>query len=132
MEEIERARRYGTGLSVIMADIDHFKRLNDEFGHLLGDEVLRRMSALFTQHLRKSDIVCRYGGDEFAVLLPEMNSEVAVAVAEKLRKLAHLCEFSGVPRPVKPHTSFVRGPQAQHPCPINLHVPESSPPGCCS
>jgi diguanylate cyclase (GGDEF)-like protein len=100
LEEIARAGRYESDVSVLMIDIDQFKQLNDEFGHLLGDEVLRRMSALFTQHLRKSDIVCRYGGDEFAVLLPEMNSEVAVAVAEKLRKLAHLCEFAGVPRPV--------------------------------
>jgi diguanylate cyclase (GGDEF)-like protein len=100
LEEIARANRYQTDVSVLMIDIDQFKQLNDEFGHLLGDEVLRRMSALFTQHLRKSDIVCRYGGDEFAVLLPEMNSETAIAVAEKLRRLAQLCEFAGVPRPV--------------------------------
>src|SRR5262249_17527464 len=55
MEEIERARRYGTGMAVIMADIDQFKSLNDEFGHLLGDEVLRQVSSLFQQNVRKID-----------------------------------------------------------------------------
>jgi diguanylate cyclase (GGDEF)-like protein len=100
LEEIARANRYENQVSVLMIDIDRFKELNDEFGHLLGDEVLRRMSALFTQHLRKSDVLCRYGGDEFAVLLPETDNEVAVNVAEKLRRLGELCEFAGVPRPV--------------------------------
>jgi diguanylate cyclase (GGDEF)-like protein len=100
LEEIARANRYESEVSVLMIDIDHFKELNDEFGHLLGDEVLRRVSALFTHHLRKSDIVCRYGGDEFAVLLPELNKDMAVSVADKLRRLAQISEFAGVPRPV--------------------------------
>ena len=73
MEEIERARRYGTGMAVIMADIDEFKRLNDEFGHVLGDEVLRQVSSLFHQQVRKVDVVCRYGGEEFGILLTQVN-----------------------------------------------------------
>lgn len=100
LEEIARADRYTSEIAVLMIDVDHFKEVNDEFGHLLGDEVLRRISALFTEHLRKSDIVCRYGGDEFAVLLPETTKPTAISVAEKLRRLANMCEFAGVPRPV--------------------------------
>jgi diguanylate cyclase (GGDEF)-like protein len=100
IEEIERARRYGTGMSVIMADIDGFKRLNDEFGHLLGDEVLRQVSSLFHQQLRKIDVVCRYGGEEFAILLTQTNEQQALAIAEKLRKMVAEWQFPGVPRTV--------------------------------
>src|ERR1700732_5053070 len=67
MEEIERARRYGSGMAVIMADIDQFKPLNDEFGHLLGDEVLRQVSSLFHQQLRKIVVGCRVGGEGFGL-----------------------------------------------------------------
>ncbi|MGA2021623.1 MAG: sensor domain-containing diguanylate cyclase [Candidatus Sulfotelmatobacter sp.] len=100
MEEIERARRYGTGMAVIMADIDEFKRLNDEFGHVLGDEVLRQVSSLFHQQLRKVDVVCRYGGEEFGILLTQVKTQQAMAVAEKLRKMVEGWQFPGVPRTV--------------------------------
>src|SRR5271154_7051458 len=100
MEEIERARRYATGMAVIMADIDEFKRLNDEFGHLLGDEVLRQVSSIFHQQLRKIDVLCRYGGEEFAILLSQTNAVHALGVAEKLRKTVEAWQFPGVPRPV--------------------------------
>src|SRR6202034_2109609 len=100
MEEIERARRYGTGMAVIMADIDQFKRLNDEFGHLLGDEVLRQVSSLFHQQLRKIDVVCRYGGEEFAILLTQITTHQAMAIAEKLRRLVESFQFPGVPRTI--------------------------------
>ena len=99
-EEIERAKRFGAGMAVIMVDIDQFKRLNDEFGHLLGDEVLRQVSSLFHQQLRKFDVVCRYGGEEFAILLAQTNPQHALAVAEKLRRLVESWQFPGVPRPV--------------------------------
>jgi len=99
-EEIERARRFGTGMGVIMVDIDEFKRLNDEFGHLLGDEVLRQVSSIFSQQLRKIDVVCRYGGEEFAILLLQTDPQHALAVAEKLRRLVEGWQFPGVPRSV--------------------------------
>lgn len=100
MEEVERARRYGTGMAVIMADIDQFKRLNDEFGHLLGDEVLRQASSLFHQQLRKIDVVCRFGGEEFAILLTQTTVKPAVTIAEKLRRMVEGFQFPGVPRTV--------------------------------
>ena len=100
MEEIERARRCNTGLAVIIADIDQFKNLNDEFGHLLGDEVLRQVSSLFHQQLRKIDVVCRYGGEEFAILLTNTNAQHALGVMEKLRRLVETWQFPGVPRTV--------------------------------
>jgi diguanylate cyclase (GGDEF)-like protein len=100
IEEIERARRYDTGMAVIMADIDQFKRLNDEFGHVLGDEVLRQVSSLFHQQLRKIDVVCRYGGEEFGILLTQTNARHAMKIAEKLRKMVEGWQFPGVPRTV--------------------------------
>src|SRR5579862_9047712 len=100
LEEIERARRYGAGMAVIMADIDQFKRLNDEFGHVLGDEVLRQVSSLFHQQVRKIDVVCRYGGEEFAILLTQTGADQAVSIAEKLRKMVANWQFPGVPRTV--------------------------------
>jgi diguanylate cyclase (GGDEF)-like protein len=100
MEEIERAKRYGSGMAVIMADIDQFKRLNDEFGHVLGDEVLRQVSSLFHQQLRKLDVVCRYGGEEFGILLTQTNTDHAMSVADKLRKMVANWQFPGVPRTV--------------------------------
>ena len=100
MQEIERAHRCGAGMAVIIADIDQFKKLNDEFGHLLGDEVLRQVSSLFHRQLRKIDVVCRYGGEEFAILLSNTNAQHAMGVAEKLRKLVENWQFPGVPRTV--------------------------------
>ncbi len=100
VEEIERARRFQAGLAVVMVDIDQFKHLNDEFGHLLGDEVLRQVSSIFHQQLRKIDVVCRFGGEEFAILLSQTNAQHAKAVADKLRCLVEAWQFPGVPRPV--------------------------------
>ena len=100
LEELERASRFGGRMSVIMMDIDHFKRLNDEFGHLLGDEVLRAVSTILKHQLRKMDMVCRYGGEEFAVVVPETSGENALTVAEKLRRQVEAYNFPGVPRPV--------------------------------
>jgi diguanylate cyclase (GGDEF)-like protein len=100
VEEMDRARRFQSGMAVLMVDIDQFKRLNDEFGHLLGDEVLRQVSSIFHQQLRKIDVVCRYGGEEFAILLSQTNPQHALAVAEKLRRLVESWQFPGVPRPV--------------------------------
>jgi diguanylate cyclase (GGDEF)-like protein len=97
-EEIERARRFGTELSVVLVDIDKFKSLNDNFGHLLGDEALRQVASLLSKQIRKIDVVCRYGGEEFVILLPQTNREQAAHVAEKLRKAVEGWRFPGVPR----------------------------------
>jgi len=99
-DEIHRAERYGSTFSIIMIDIDHFKRINDEFGHLLGDEVLRQVSNILAQQVRKSDIVCRYGGEEFAIIVPETIAANAAKLAEKLRATVAAWYFPGVPRPV--------------------------------
>jgi diguanylate cyclase (GGDEF)-like protein len=99
-DEIERARRSGQGMGVILIDIDQFKRLNDEFGHLLGDEVLRQVVSIFSQQVRKTDIVCRYGGEEFVIVLSQTDVRHTLAVAEKLRRAVERYQFPGVPRPV--------------------------------
>jgi diguanylate cyclase (GGDEF)-like protein len=100
LEEMERCKRYGGGLSLLMVDLDNFKKMNDEFGHLLGDEVLRQVSQIFLQQLRKIDVACRYGGEEFAILVPETTEGGALQVAEKLRRIIESWSFPGVPRPV--------------------------------
>src|SRR5581483_7266153 len=73
---------------------------NDEFGHLMGDDVLRQISNIFTQSLRKVDVACRYGGEEFAIIVPETTGEDAYYVADKLRKAIQTAVFPGLPRPV--------------------------------
>jgi diguanylate cyclase (GGDEF)-like protein/PAS domain S-box-containing protein len=84
--EIDRAARYDTPLSLIMYDLDHFKRVNDRFGHESGDEVLRKVTALVSDNLRNNDVHGRWGGEEFMVLLPQTGLEAARDVAEKLRR----------------------------------------------
>lgn len=83
--ELERARRFGHGLSLIMADVDHFKVLNDRFGHLAGDAVLAELASTLRLMARKVDIVARYGGEEFAIVLIESRPDEALAFAERLR-----------------------------------------------
>ncbi len=83
--ELERARRYGHALSVVMLDIDHFKRINDTHGHAVGDEALRALVATLHGALRDVDLLGRLGGEEFAVVLPETPPVGAVEVAERLR-----------------------------------------------
>jgi len=100
IDEVTRAARYGGGVSVLMIDLDHFKKINDEFGHMLGDDVLRAVSSIFVRQLRKVDVVCRYGGEEFAVVLPATQGASAAAVAEKLRRVVANAELPGVPYPV--------------------------------
>jgi diguanylate cyclase (GGDEF)-like protein/PAS domain S-box-containing protein len=83
--ELNRAERSGKSPSLIMIDVDHFKRFNDTFGHDAGDFVLSAIARLITENIRGSDIACRYGGEELAVLLPESNLESAQSRAERLR-----------------------------------------------
>jgi len=86
VEEFERARRYRRPLSLIMTDIDHFKRINDTYGHQFGDQVIRAVAATLTAGLRKVDGAARYGGEEFCCYLPETDGDGAVGVAERLRQ----------------------------------------------
>ena len=85
-EEFVRFIRYRGVFSVVILDIDHFKKINDTFGHLKGDDVLRRLSQVLKSNIRAADTVGRYGGEEFLVLLPETNLQDASVVAENLRK----------------------------------------------
>lgn len=84
--EFERASRYKRDFSLLMIDIDHFKAINDTYGHQAGDEVLSGLSKVFCSCVRKSDVVCRYGGEEFAIILPDTGRENARLTAEKIRK----------------------------------------------
>jgi two-component system cell cycle response regulator len=83
--EIERSARYDHRLSVLMCDVDHFKKLNDTYGHQAGDEVLKRVVATMRSKVRNSDWVARFGGEEFVIVLPETGFSNAVKVAETLR-----------------------------------------------
>lgn len=83
--ELYRTKRYGKPLSLLILDIDFFKKVNDEYGHPAGDEVLRVVSRNLLKTLRASDILCRYGGEEFALIFPEMNVKAGMHVAERLR-----------------------------------------------
>lgn len=86
--EIDRSQRYGHALSVLMLEVDHFKRINDRYGQEIGDEVLRRLGETLRGTLRDSDILARMGGEEFAILLPETKLIIAHEVAERLRAAA--------------------------------------------
>lgn len=84
-QEVERATRYGRPMTIAFIDIDHFKMVNDTYGHALGDEVLRAVAATLRNNTRETDFVGRYGGEEFVLLLPETNVDEATNVVEKLR-----------------------------------------------
>lgn len=91
--EMERVRRYSTTMSLLLIDLDHFKQVNDNFGHLAGDEVLIEVSSLLQRVVRAVDIVARYGGEEFIVVLPETGGPGAEAFAERLRELIEAHAF---------------------------------------
>jgi len=82
--ELERANRYVRPMAVIMLDLDHFKEINDRYGHITGDRVLALVAGALGAHLRKTDIAARYGGDEFAVILPETDLSAAALIAERI------------------------------------------------
>jgi len=85
--EMTRAQRYGTPLSLIMFDLDHFKTVNDTYGHHTGDVVLKNISRLVTEHIRLHDVLARWGGEEFMILVPNSTGEQARQLAEKMREL---------------------------------------------
>jgi diguanylate cyclase (GGDEF)-like protein/PAS domain S-box-containing protein len=84
--EVSRARREGNPLSLVMVDIDHFKQVNDTYGHQVGDEALRMLATTLLADIRAEDVACRYGGEEFLILLPSMPLEKAIQRAEAWRR----------------------------------------------
>jgi diguanylate cyclase (GGDEF)-like protein len=91
--EMARARRAGQALSIIMVDIDHFRPVNEAHGNRVGDEMLQRVADLIRSALRKEDMLVRYGGEEFLVLLPEVPGPGAVVVAGRIRKAVEASPF---------------------------------------
>ena len=91
--EIGRAHRYRRELSLIMFDIDHFKKINDTYGHLAGDHVLKQLASVIRSRIRREDILARYGGEEFAIILPEIDNYNAVQFAEKIRGIVEKAVF---------------------------------------
>jgi len=92
-ELINRAKRYKEDFSLSMLDIDHFKRVNDRYGHLTGDEVLEKIAALIRRNIRDTDIAGRYGGEEFIIILPLADLSSAMVVAERIRNIIENAEM---------------------------------------
>jgi diguanylate cyclase (GGDEF)-like protein/PAS domain S-box-containing protein len=101
-EEVSRAMRYSRDLSLVLIDVDHFKEINDRMSYKQGDQVLVETGKLFRTHTREVDLVCRYGGDEFAILMPETSYEHALTKAENLRQVVRSAEFTNVVDPARP------------------------------
>jgi diguanylate cyclase (GGDEF)-like protein len=93
-KELTRALRYGNSLVLLMMDIDHFKKVNDTFGHLVGDQILIAFVRLCEKNLRSFDLLARYGGEEFIALLPQTDSQNGFCIAERLRKFTTDTEFN--------------------------------------
>ncbi len=91
--EVERAKRYGEELSLVIFDIDNFKDINDTYGHLFGDKVLKEIARVVSRNVRESDIIARWGGEEFIILLPNTPLDSAISASEKLRRKIELCGF---------------------------------------
>lgn len=99
--ELRRAQRYERPAALMLVDLDAFKRINDELGHQAGDHVLKRFASLLSSTFRQTDIVSRYGGDEFAVVFPETTTEKAEQLAQRVRRLlARTFPDDVIPRPV--------------------------------
>ena len=92
-QEMERTSRSLQATSLIMLDVDHFKKVNDTHGHIAGDKVLQQLACIIKDTVRKIDIPCRYGGEEFAIILPSSPSLIGVQVAERLRKKVETTPF---------------------------------------
>jgi diguanylate cyclase (GGDEF)-like protein len=92
--EVNRCKRYRRPLSLLLFDVDHFKRTNDTFGHVAGDALLRQLAAVVKTKLRREDILARVGGEEFAAILPEVQREGALATAEKVRETVEHSTFA--------------------------------------
>ncbi len=95
-EEVARSRRYNSTISLLMCDIDHFKSINDNYGHQQGDLILKEISKILRKNVRNTDIAARYGGEEFAIILPETTQADAKIVAERIRRDVSQFEFASI------------------------------------
>ncbi len=93
LSEIQRSKRYSTGFALMMADIDLFKQVNDTYGHLAGDDVLKGLAAVLKERVRPGDLICRYGGEEFVILTPIPDTEEVMRSAEALRSAVENATF---------------------------------------
>jgi len=84
--ELSRGLRFGRTTALLFIDIDNFKNYNDQFGHLMGDEVLRHLGMVLKKYTRRIDTACRFGGEEFAIILPETSAAGALKIADRLRQ----------------------------------------------
>ncbi|HOJ63875.1 MAG TPA: GGDEF domain-containing protein [Spirochaetota bacterium] len=100
-EEIKKGHRYDYKFSLIMFDIDHFKKFNDTYGHLQGDIIIKEIAKIFSKSVRDVDFPCRYGGEEFIAILPECDVKAAAVVAERLRRKVESYDFPGENGPFK-------------------------------
>jgi diguanylate cyclase (GGDEF)-like protein len=100
-KEVARSLRHGLRFSVLMIDIDHFKRVNDNFGHPVGDLAIKALAEICNQALRPHDILARYGGEEFVLTLPHTDEEGAQVVAERIRKAVEQLELATASGPVR-------------------------------
>ncbi|QRK05844.1 GGDEF domain-containing protein [Archangium violaceum] len=91
--EVSRSRRYERSLALVMFDVDHFKLVNDRYGHLAGDYVLKQLASTLRTKIRREDVFARYGGEEFGMLLPEIDLAGAVKLSDKVRKLVETQHF---------------------------------------
>lgn len=108
-QELYRASRHHSEVSLIMIDIDYFKRYNDTFGHPAGDVLLRAVARILKENIRKIDIAARYGGEEFALVLGETNKTAAGMVAEKMRRMVETSPFEGLPAHNNGHITISLG-----------------------
>ena len=115
-EEVERARRYRHPLSLLLIDVDHFKKINDHYGHLAGDRILRELSKLWRDKIRLGDVLARYGGEEFAVILPETSELEALRAAENLRVQTEGVEVDGLRVTISVGVGFFDGSEREFDC----------------
>jgi diguanylate cyclase (GGDEF)-like protein len=112
--EVARAQRSGVPLALLLVDVDHFKRVNDRHGHLIGDQVLRALAAELRQQVRESDVVGRFGGEEFTVLLPRTDATEACRIADRLRTSASLLRVCAAESKIKVTVSIGVAVLGQH------------------
>ena len=111
--ELTRASRYSHSVGLAMVDIDHFKQINDSYGHQVGDFVLVELCEVLTEGLRATEIISRYGGEEFTVIIPQADYDVTLVVGEKIRSLVeeHKFAYDGVEFPITVSVGLALFPQ---------------------